>query len=52
MTAFHNSHQALNMQRLGITHVLFRPAMRKQRHVLQTIRLLGTEVIPHFAHAS
>jgi alkanesulfonate monooxygenase SsuD/methylene tetrahydromethanopterin reductase-like flavin-dependent oxidoreductase (luciferase family) len=41
-----------NMQRLGITHVLFRPAMREQRYVLQTIRLLGTEVIPHFAHTS
>jgi len=41
-----------NMQRLGITHILFRPAMREQRYVLQTIRLLGTEVIPHFAHAS
>ncbi|MGE3541869.1 MAG: LLM class flavin-dependent oxidoreductase [Candidatus Tectimicrobiota bacterium] len=37
-----------NMQRLGITHILFRPAMRQQQHVLQTIRLLGTEVIPHF----
>jgi len=41
-----------NMQRLGITHILFRPAMREQRYVLQTIRLLGTEVIPHFAHAA
>ena len=40
-----------NMQRLGITHILFRPAMREQRHVLQTIRLLGTDVIPHVAHA-
>ncbi len=40
-----------NMQRLGITHILFRPAMRDQKHVLQTIRLLGTDVIPHFAHA-
>ena len=40
-----------NVQRLGITHILFRPAMREQRHVLQTIRLLGTDVIPHFAHA-
>ena len=39
-----------NMQRLGITHILFRPAMREQRHVLQTIRLLGTDVIPHVAH--
>ena len=41
-----------NMQRLGITHILFRPAMREQRHVLQTIRLLGTEVIPHVASAA
>ena len=40
-----------NMQRLGITHILFRPAMREQRHVLQTIRLLGTDVIPHVASA-
>lgn len=40
-----------NMQRLGITHILFRPAMREQRHVLQTIRLLGTDVIPHVVHA-
>jgi alkanesulfonate monooxygenase SsuD/methylene tetrahydromethanopterin reductase-like flavin-dependent oxidoreductase (luciferase family) len=37
-----------NMQRLGITHILFRPAMNDQQKVLQTIRLLGTEVIPHF----
>ena len=41
-----------NMQRLGITHVLFRPTMRDQKYVLQTIRLLGTDVIPHFAHAA
>ena len=40
-----------NVQRLGITHILFRPALNDQRHVLQTIRLLGTDVIPHFAHA-
>jgi len=40
-----------NVQRLGITHILFRPAMRDQKHVLQTIRLLGTDVIPHFAQA-
>lgn len=40
-----------NMQRLGITHVLFRPALQDQARVLQTIRLLGTEVIAHF-HAS
>ena len=39
-----------NMQRLGMTHVLFRPALQDQTKVLQTIRLLG-EVIAHF-HAS
>lgn len=37
-----------SMQRLGITHVLFRCAMQDQEKALQTIRLLGTEVIPHF----
>ncbi len=41
-----------NMQRMGITHILFRPAMRGQKEALQTIRLLGTEVIPHFARAA
>lgn len=40
-----------NVQRLGITHILFRPALRDQRYVLQTIRLIGTDVIPHFAQA-
>jgi len=25
--------------------------MSDQKYVLQTIRLLGTDVIPHFAHA-
>lgn len=38
-----------NMQRLGITHLLFRPALNDQQKILQTIRLLGTQVIPHFA---
>ena len=37
-----------NMQRLGITHILFRCAMLDQDQALQTIRLIGTEVIPHF----
>ncbi len=37
-----------NMQRLGITHILFRPALRGQQQALQTMRLLGTEVMPHF----
>jgi alkanesulfonate monooxygenase SsuD/methylene tetrahydromethanopterin reductase-like flavin-dependent oxidoreductase (luciferase family) len=40
-----------HMQRLGITHMLFRPAFRDQAKVLQTIRLLG-EVIAHFRTAS
>jgi alkanesulfonate monooxygenase SsuD/methylene tetrahydromethanopterin reductase-like flavin-dependent oxidoreductase (luciferase family) len=35
------------MRRLGITHILFRCAMRDQAAALQTIRLIGTEVIPH-----
>lgn len=36
------------MQRMGMTHILFRCAMRDQAAALQTIRLIGTEVIPHF----
>ena len=36
------------MQRLGIDHLLFRCALRDPQHALQTIRVLGTEVIPHF----
>ena len=36
------------MQGLGITHVLFRPALHEQTHVMQTLRLLGTDVIPAF----
>ncbi|MBM3222969.1 MAG: hypothetical protein FJZ47_04080 [Candidatus Tectomicrobia bacterium] len=44
-------HYVQNIQRLGITHILFRPALRGQQQALQTIRLLGTEVIPHFAAA-
>lgn len=36
------------MQRLGINHILFRCAVYESDKVLQTIRLLGTEVIPHF----
>jgi alkanesulfonate monooxygenase SsuD/methylene tetrahydromethanopterin reductase-like flavin-dependent oxidoreductase (luciferase family) len=39
------------MQQLGITHILFRCAMRDQAAALQTIRLIGTEVIPHFKSA-
>jgi len=37
-----------SMQRMGITHVLSRCAMRGQAAALQTIRLIGTEVLPHF----
>jgi alkanesulfonate monooxygenase SsuD/methylene tetrahydromethanopterin reductase-like flavin-dependent oxidoreductase (luciferase family) len=37
-----------NMQRLGITHILFRCAFTDQAKALQTIRLIGTEVMPHF----
>ena len=36
------------MQGLGITHVLFRPALQEQKKVMQTLRLLGTDVIPAF----
>jgi alkanesulfonate monooxygenase SsuD/methylene tetrahydromethanopterin reductase-like flavin-dependent oxidoreductase (luciferase family) len=37
-----------NMQRMGITHVLFRCALGDQGKALRTIRVLGTEVVPHF----
>lgn len=40
------------MQRLGITHVLFRCAIQDQDKALQTIRLIGTEVIQHFRASS
>ena len=36
------------LQRLGVTEILFRCAMPDQEKALQTIRLIGTEVIPHF----
>ena len=36
------------MQRMGITDILFRCARRDQSAALQTIRLIGAEVIPHF----
>jgi alkanesulfonate monooxygenase SsuD/methylene tetrahydromethanopterin reductase-like flavin-dependent oxidoreductase (luciferase family) len=36
------------MQRLGINHILFRCALSDPQKVLQTIRVLGTAVIPHF----
>ena len=41
-----------SMQRLGITHVLFRCAVQDQSKALQTIRLIGTEVIPHLRASS
>lgn len=34
------------MQGMGVTHVLFRCALDQREKALQTIRLLGTEVIP------
>jgi alkanesulfonate monooxygenase SsuD/methylene tetrahydromethanopterin reductase-like flavin-dependent oxidoreductase (luciferase family) len=41
-----------HMQQLGMTHVLFRCAIQDQTRALQTIRLIGTEVIPHFRASS
>ena len=37
-----------NMAELGINHVMFRCALDHGEEALQTIRVLGTEVIPHF----
>ena len=37
-----------NMEQMGITDVLFRCALDEREAALQTIRLLGTEVIPFF----
>ena len=37
-----------SMAELGINHVLFRCALDQREEALQTIRVLGTEVIPHF----
>ena len=36
------------MHRLGVTHVLFRCALDQRDMAMQTIRELGTEVVPHF----
>ena len=36
------------MQRFGVTHVLFRCALDEMDKALQTIRVLGSDVIPHF----
>lgn len=40
-----------HMRGMGITHLLFRCALPDQDKALQTIRMLGTEVIPHFRRA-
>ncbi|MCH7800778.1 MAG: LLM class flavin-dependent oxidoreductase [Chloroflexi bacterium] len=40
------------MQRLGVNHVLFRCALDEPARASQTIRVLGTEVIPHFRRTS
>ena len=37
-----------NVKSLGVTHVLFRCALDQREQAMQTIRVLGTEVIPHF----
>ena len=37
-----------NMERSGVTHVLFRCALDEREQALQTIRVLGNDVIPHF----
>ena len=37
------------MAGLGITHVLFRCALDEREEALQTIRVLGERVIPHFS---
>ncbi|PKB82759.1 MAG: hypothetical protein BZY88_03695 [SAR202 cluster bacterium Io17-Chloro-G9] len=36
------------MERAGVTHVLFRCALDEGDQALQTIRVLGDDVIPHF----
>ena len=40
------------MQRLGVTHVLFRCALDERNMAMQTIRVLGAEVIPHLRQTS
>ena len=37
-----------DMERAGVTHVLFRCALDEREQALQTIRVLGNDVIPHF----
>ena len=34
--------------RLGATHILFRCALDEPEQAMQTISILGEEVIPHF----
>ena len=36
------------LEELGATHILFRCALDKPEQAIQTIRLLGEQVIPHF----
>ena len=36
------------MERAGVTEVLFRCALDEREHALQTITTIGTDVIPHF----
>jgi hypothetical protein len=37
-----------NMEKADVTHVLFRCALDERDQALQTIRVLGSDVIPHF----
>ena len=37
-----------NVKSMGVTQVLFRCALERREAAMQTIRVLGTEVIPHF----
>ena len=37
-----------NMERLGVSHVLFRCALNQREQALQTIQVIGSEVIPRF----
>ena len=41
-----------DMERAGVTHVLFRCALDEVEQALQTIRVLGDDVIPHFKKTS
>ena len=37
-----------NVERLGVSHVLFRCALDQREQALQTIQVIGSKVIPHF----